>query len=243
MGTQLFRLFGFLSLAFFINACAVDESQLATSYSELKKDKKEKKDKKPKKDKKDKVRDSFEQLPVGTDAPESMAFMASGSGYAFVTDETAAHGDHSLAFGITEDSPDPDRMGLRLCLDEPSAEYIRASFSVRFENFINWNGIGISSESGWLYWWWARENGTLFDDVTFHTLLPGVWHDIIVEIDRVSGMASIFVDGYAHSAPIDGPWYYIDHSVPMQCVFVFAGIRENVQKAFLDDVMVTDKRI
>jgi len=187
--------------------------------------------------------DSFEDYTVGGPPPASFIAGASGSGAALVSNVTASDGSQSLKLGISEDTGSPstsisDYVQFQFCLNGPANDYLKVSFSTRHTAFASWDALGVSSLSGWNYWWWVRDNGTVFDDTTFATLSLDTWHDVEIVIDQAADTGTITVDGVDHSVALSTTWPYTAADADLECILVLLHGRDAVHDMYIDDAYI-----
>jgi len=180
--------------------------------------------------------------------------LIAGDGFASRTTSQAYDGSQSVAMGV-HDTTTGGTLGYSLvnfCLSKddlanPIDDYFKASAHVRFDALTDWTGFGVSTEDSsdddvWLYWWWIRADGTVFDEFdrlggasVFGTT---AWHRIEITVDRRSAdVASLEVDGTVEA---DIPLSNWDPtSEGMRCLFFFSGVSEDTyQDMYVDRVHV-----
>jgi subtilisin len=193
--------------------------------------------------------DSFEDYTVGDSPPASFIASASGSGAAVVSNVTASEGGQSLKLGIIEDTGFPtteisDYVQFQFCLNGPADDYLKVSFSTRHTEFASWDALGVSSLSGWNYWWWVRDNGTVFDDTTFATLDLDTWYDVEIVIDQAADTGTITVDDIdggdvvVHTVALSTTWPYTAADADLECILVLVHGRDAVHDMYIDDAYI-----
>jgi hypothetical protein len=130
-----------------------------------------------------------------------------------------------------------DAVGVKFCVQCEATERFKTSFAIKFDNFINWTGLAVTNSPIFAYWWWVRQDGTIFDDTTFDQLTPGVWHQVEVDIDRDSGLANIAIDGTVHQVALVPTWPEPSHDQPMGCLRILS-LEHTNQTLYLDNIQV-----
>ncbi len=154
-----------------------------------------------------------------------------------VTKDVAFEGKQSLRVVTPGDvTSDWDAVGVQFCVPCEAHSHFKASFAVRFENFVSWNGIMVTNSPHLAYWWWVRGDGSIFDNVTFDTFQPGTWSQVEIEINRATNIASIAINGAVHEAPLD-TWYPGAADQPMGCLRLW-NISETAQTFYVDNIKV-----
>jgi hypothetical protein len=155
-----------------------------------------------------------------------------------VTTTTAFEGRKSLkVVSAGNTSSDYDLVGVKFCVQCEASVRFKASFAVRFDSFINWNGIAVTNSPVFAYWWWVRHNGTIFDDTTFSQFTPGKWHQVEIDVDRDAGLATIAIDGVVHQVGLVPTWPEPSHDQPMGCLRIMA-LEHTNQTLYLDNIEV-----
>jgi len=176
---------------------------------------------------------SFEKEPLG---PLGDVFRWYAGTQMVVTDEAAYEGQKSLKVISDGDvSDDYDLVGVKFCVRCEATERFKASFAVRFESFVDWNGFAVTNSPHLAYWWWIRSDGSVFDDETFSTLTAQSWHTVEIDIDRKHDRARLTIDGVEHEAPLS-VWAAAG-TQPMGCVRLL-NVSESAQVFYVDDVKV-----
>lgn len=182
--------------------------------------------------------DSFEDYTPGMSVPIVYDYFKQGDGTSIITDVTAAHKRQSVAMQI-HTTPDVYEMqSVRFCVAEPATRRLRANFAIRFEQFASWTGLGVTGPDYPAIWWWVREDGTIFDEVsTFGSFVPETWTAVDIDIDRDADVATIKFGHQTHSVPISTtwPWYNQD---PLKCLFIIVGGYVPNQTVYIDQVGV-----
>ena len=179
--------------------------------------------------------------------------LLSGDGYGSASTAQAFDGTHSLAMGVHDASPSVHGYAaVSFCLSgspyaDPLDDYIKASMQLRFANLTDWTGFGISGTDGsgedvWLYWWWVREDGTVFDEAdrfgSASVFTTNAWQPVDITIDRAAGSATLAAGVQSPTSIPLGAWY--PSTEAMRCLFVFSGIADDTtQDIFVDGVYVS----
>jgi hypothetical protein len=151
-----------------------------------------------------------------------------------VTDKAAFTGSQSLQLTTVDSN---EASGVKFCVRCEAMDHFKASFAVRFESFVSWNGIAVTNSPHWAYWWWVRQSGSIFDVTTFDQLQAGAWHRVELEVLRSQDLATITIDGVAHQVSLQDTWWPSSHEQPMGCVRV-SNISQLGQTLYVDDVAV-----
>jgi hypothetical protein len=176
-----------------------------------------------------------------------------GDGFGNASTAQAFDGTHSLAMGVHDNNSGVHGYaGVSFCLSgspyaDPLDDYIKASMQLRFASLTDWTGFGISGIDGsgedvWLYWWWIRGDGTVFDEAdrfgSASVFTTDTWQPVEITVDRRTSSATLAVGGVsAGSIPLD-VWY--PSTDAMRCLFVFSGITDGTtQDLFVDGVYVS----
>ncbi len=185
--------------------------------------------------------DSFERDTVNSVPAHVSA--TNGNGTAVVTaadaDGSGDSGSQSLTIDTASLSIDPDYAAVRFCLPDYADTHFHASFSVNFQQLVDWNPIAIfgdGSPGEMLYWWWVDAAGLVADDQLVGTVTTGGWHRVTIDIDRDAGTASFDVDGSGVTSALT-TWESTP-STPMKCL-AFSTWPDELQSVAVDDVLVT----
>ncbi len=234
----LLAAFGSLAL---LASCGTQPQNLDTLQSAIKKDKSDKKDKSGKKGKKNKktMWEPFESYETDASAPASYIWVKNGASETNVSNIDPANGIKNLKIHIKEDSAARDFIGVKFCLDAGASDILAASFNIKLKNLVNWTGLGIiGDQDNMQYWWWIRQDGTVFNGHTFDSFMENTWHQVTITIDRTMSMATFDLDGNQNHFDLNFDWITTDPTQPMQCMFVFLGVYDTPQTVQIDDVAI-----
>jgi hypothetical protein len=190
-----------------------------------------------------KVHEKFEKLDVGA-MPAQYRWLDAPGGSAAVTDEEAYEGKQSLKV-VVPASASYVGSGVRFCTRCEVMERFKASFAIRFETLVSWNGLMVTNNPQFAYWWWVRSNGTVFDDPanTVAQLKTKTWYQVKIDIDRKKSEAKLEIKGddktkVKYTAPLD-MWYPKSANHPMGCFRLFNIARPtSAQTVYIDEVKV-----
>jgi subtilisin family serine protease len=183
-----------------------------------------------------------EPFAYGDGAAPSRLVGPSSGGNAAVT--IAGGVLHTAVTG--QSTTDPDFATAKVCLWNPTSDYLSATFKIKFERFGGWDAIGIATwpdtESPWRYWWWVDGNGRVFDNQDRGTpITAGGWLDGKITINRMvtPTVASLKLGSWEVTGiPLSNWNPPTDGTEPIQCLMLYVDGDTTPHYVELEDVVL-----